>query len=110
MILLCFLFNVDCPDDIASQGSLSIKGKSDLYRLFFNGLFLTICFLTICFLTKGTNRQKPPPLNLPLEKGEASFAAYFGVDLTRQPKICIQRQVIDSASLLGTLLPKCKRR
>ena len=62
MILLDFLlFDIDCPNDVASHGSLTIKGKSDLHRLFFNDLFLTICFLT-----KGTNRQKPPPLNLPL--------------------------------------------
>ena len=67
MILLCFLFDVDFPNDVSSHGFLSINGKSDLYRWFFNDLFLT----------KGTNRQKPPPLNLPLEKGEESFAAHF---------------------------------
>ena len=34
---------------------------------------------------------KAPPPNLPLDKGEESYGALVGIDLTKQPKICIQR-------------------
>ena len=45
----------------------------------------------LSYPSKAVSRIKPPPLNLPLEKGEEkSFAAFFGVDLTKQPKICIR--------------------
>ena len=44
------LFDIDCPNDVVSNGSLTIKGKSGLHRLFFNDLFLS----------KGSSRQKPP--------------------------------------------------
>ena len=47
LLVILYLFDfiiflssdVDCLNAIASSGSLTIKGKADLHRLFFNDLF-----------------------------------------------------------------------
>ena len=52
-------------------------------------VFTMLSAMALC-RSKARVIFKAPPPNLPLDKGEESYGALVGIDLTKQPKICIR--------------------